>query len=147
MSEPSKIITLACTELPKGNARARCVKCESTTGYLGRYIKANGYVAIRWVCDWCEGYTTAGDLPYTVLPDGVHVDELPLRIDNRGDNSPLCAVCDSRGVEYHHWAPFSIFPDWGHVPGVYLCPMHHQEWHHRLHAHGLRYPHELASAT
>lgn len=147
MSQPSAIINVACTELPKGNARACCKNCSSTDGYLARYIKQNGYVAIRWVCEWCEGYTTAGDLPYSFIPQGVHVGDLPLRLDNRPDDGPLCAVCESRDIEYHHWAPSAIFPDWNHVPAVALCVQHHREWHHRMHAHGLRYPHELAIAT
>jgi len=154
VSQPSVIVTIASSNLPGANARAHCKRCNNETGYLARYIKASGIVAVRWVCDWCEDYTTAGDLPRSILTDvSVHrdhpipIDDLPLRIDNRGDDSPLCAVCDSNEVEYHHWAPVSLFPDWDHVPGVYLCPMHHQEWHHRLRAHGLRYPHELASAS
>lgn len=147
MSHPSIIVAFSCTDLPKGNARQVCAKCPSVNGYLARYIKTNGYVAIRWVCDWCESYTTAGDLPTTVLPNGVRPDDLPLRVDNRDEDGEPCAVCGSSNVEYHHWAPYAIFPDWNETPGVFLCPMHHQEWHHRMRAHGLRWPHELATAS
>ena len=147
MSEPSRLIDIACSALPGANARPHCAQCSHEMGYLGRYIKTNGVVAIRWVCSWCENYTTAGDLPRTILPVGIQVDELPLRLDNRADDSPLCVVCDSVEVEYHHWAPTAIFPDWGDVPGTYLCRRHHREWHDRMRAHGLRYPYELARAT
>lgn len=104
-------------------------------------------MCIRWVCDWCEGYTTSQDLPHTILPPDTRIDDLPLRVDNTETFDAECAFCGSPHVEYHHWAPSSIFEDWGHVPGVFLCPMHHQEWHHRMRAHGLRYPGELGEAA
>lgn len=146
MSKPSSIVELACTALPGNNARPYCKACTCEVGYLARYIKANGQVSIRWVCDWCEGYTTAGDLPTSVLPQGTTLENLPLRIDKRADEGPLCQVCDSREVEYHHWAPTALFPAWAHVGGVPLCTAHHREWHDTLRAHGLRYPHELEAA-
>lgn len=147
MTTPSKVIELASADLPPPHARPYCKQCTHEHGYLARYIKTNGRVCIRWVCAWCEGYTTSQDLPATVLPRGTTVDELPLRIDQRPDDGPLCVVCDSRDVEYHHWAPTSIFPEWAHVPGIYLCPPHHTEWHDRLRLHGLRWPHELTEST
>lgn len=57
---------------------------------------------------------------------------------------PPCAICGHNSHEYHHWAPRSIFPDWPDA-GVYLCTSHHREWHERMRAHGLRWPHELAA--
>lgn len=44
-------------------------------------------------------------------------------------------------------APTILFPHWLHVDGVYMCRAHHDEWHRVMREHGLRWPHELASAV
>lgn len=56
-----------------------------------------------------------------------------------------CVVCGNTDTEQHHWAPQALFPepDWW-VLTVALCTEHHHEWHRRMRAHGLRWPHELA---
>lgn len=58
---------------------------------------------------------------------------------------PPCQVCGKTGPTHrHHWAPTSIFPDWPWENLVFLCEEHHNEWHNRMRAHGLRWPHKLA---
>lgn len=147
------IVPLACTALPGANARECCRNGCGDPGYLARYIHANGSVALRWVCDWCEDFKTAGDLPHTILPTGVTLEQLPLRQDNSDDPPawPDCVVCGQPASEMHHWAPRSIFPDWPTTPlllepVVPMCAEHHSEWHDRMRAHGLRWPHELRAA-
>lgn len=171
MSNPYTIIALTASDLPwlYGRPRAtKCRRCSCETGYLARYIKVNGAVSIRWVCDWCEDYSTASDLPKSVLANhGVTPSELPIRRDRRDEYvANECVVCRQDAVEFHHWAPRAIFPHWnretvywedGNVVayedwdtdllGVWLCLDHHHEWHARMRAHGLRWPHEITSDT
>lgn len=143
-----RVVLLDATDLPPSHAKPGCRLCGHRQGYLGRIVKSHGATAIRWVCDRCEDYRTAGDLPKTILPDGTEVSELPLRLDHSDDDRglPPCAVCDQPSEEFHHWAPVAIFTDWPGTVGVYLCTPHHREWHDRMRAHGLRWPHEQAAA-
>lgn len=139
----SQIIAVKASSLPGVHAADGCRRCSGETGYLARYVKINGAVAIRWVCDWCEDYYTAGDLPRAILGN-VPLERIPLRVDNSHhtyDREP-CAVCGLPSDEWHHWAPRAIFPEWPDM-GVYLCAAHHREWHGRMRCHGLRWPHEL----
>lgn len=151
MAEPSTIITLACADLPPPHAREHCQQCSYETGYLARQIHVNGKEALRWVCDWCHDFQTASALPFSLLPEGVTLSDLPLRQDNRVTYGPVelpaCVVCGDDAEHSHHWAPQSIFPDWPYALVVPLCVSHHDEWHARMRAHGLRWPHELARAT
>lgn len=144
----TEIISVKVTDLPDPHTKTGCKLCGHTRGYLARYIKSNGNVAVRWICDRCEDYRTAGDLPHTILPRGVAAGALPLRLDHSGapPDLPDCARCGLRADEFHHWAPSSIFPDWPDL-GVYLCFACHREWHDRMRAHGLRWPHELNTAA
>jgi len=149
MSDGFVILEIAARDLPAPHATEYCKTCPamSTIGYLSRVIKANGSVTVRWVCNHCEAYDTAGDLPHSLVTSrGVEVDALPLRATLVDDGLPDCTVCGVAAVEFHHWAPRAIFPDWPDV-GVYLCKHHHDEWHARMRAHGLRWPYELAEAT
>ena len=143
----SKIIPYWADELPPPHNTSGCHLCGCQTGYLARFVKSNGSIAIRWVCDNCEDYRTTGDIPHAFL-DGLSLDEIPLRADFSapadGDQLALvqlCAVCGQEADEYHHWAPQAIFPDWN--VGAYLCRKHHREWHDTMRAHGLRWPGEL----
>lgn len=149
MPEPSTVITLAATALPETHRAGHCRACTNATGYLARYIHSNGTIAIRWVCDWCEDFKTAQDLPRTILPAGVTVDQLPLRASNYDpDRERLrCDVCEQPADEMHHWAPVAIFHDWPYELVVPLCFAHHREWHQRMRQHGLRWPHELEDAA
>lgn len=142
-----KIVDLRATQLPGPNARDRCRKCPSAVGYLARYIQANGHVAIRWVCRRCEDYGTAGDLPRDLLAaHGIGLYELPIRVNHYDpDYGDECCLCGRKPAEWHHWAPVAIFPDWPWNLGVYLCADHHREWHDRMRANGLRWPHEAAA--
>lgn len=143
----STIIVVQARDLPAPHTRDGCRKCSCATGYLARYIKVNRSVALRWVCDWCEDYATAGDLPRNVLPANVDIGNLPIRANNADepDSAVFCVVCDSAGAEFHHWAPTAIFPHWpGHI-GAYLCIDHHREWHQVMRDHGLRWPNEQAA--
>jgi hypothetical protein len=147
-SQPFRILEIKSSALPGTHAKPGCRKCAGEDGYLARYIKINGNVALRWICDWCEDYYTSGDLPHTLLGD-FPIAELPLRVDRSNDDTyalPECEVCGNPSGEYHHWAPRSIFPDWPEA-GVYLCKPHHDEWHARMRAHGLRWPHEHRDAS
>lgn len=147
----SRDFPILCTELPEPHRRDRCRRCPSVEGYLAQYIQRNGAVGIRWVCDNCEDFGSSPDLPRSILR-GLDVRALPVRIDNRGqlDTRELrqCGVCESWELEihFHHWAPRSIFPDWPYELGVELCPRCHDEWHRRMRAHGLRWPHEIKPA-
>lgn len=176
MSTPSRIIDVAASDLPGGGKPDGCRRCGCPDGYLARYIQVNGHVAIRWVCDWCEDYGTKGDLPRSIL-GAVPLEELPVRVDRRGEYTPPaqreeCAVCGEPAEEFHHWAPLAIFPDWPlpvvstTLPGnelvrmaldglplfrrdltVPMCRPHHREWHARMRAHGLKWPHELGEVA
>ncbi len=144
----SRIVPYWADELPPPHKIDGCRRCGTQTGYLARFIKSNGSIALRWVCDNCEDYRSTGDIPHTILKD-VEIGELPLREDfSNPDNGyqlrliQLCAVCPDEAEEIHHWAPQSIFADWPDV-GVYLCAKHHREWHDTMRAHGLRWPGEL----
>lgn len=142
----STIITITASALLPPHTRDGCRKCQCEHGYLARYIKSSGATAIRWVCEWCEDYGTAGDLPRSVLGT-VPLAMLPLRVNRvEEERHPECVVCGTTAVEYHHWAPRAIFTDWPDV-GVYLCQHHHTDWHTRMRAHGLRWPHELPDAA
>jgi hypothetical protein len=78
MSAPFVFIDIAVSALPGVHAHDACPGCGNPYGYLGRYLKADGSVGIRWVCEHCG----------------------------------KCTAC-------------------------------HREWHARMRAHGLRWPHEL----
>lgn len=147
MSQPSRILPMKASELPGTHAAEHCRKCDCEDGYLAQYIKVNGNVALRWVCDWCEDYYTSGDLPHSVL-GAFPIDSLPVRINRTAYDTdrPECRVCGLPSGEWHHWAPRSIFPDWPDT-GDYLCTAHHREWHDTMRAHGLRYPHELQDVS
>lgn len=140
------VVQISAPDLPGANAKPGCRLCSHRQGYLARYVKSNGATAIRWICANCEDYRTAGDLPKSILR-GVPIEALPLRVDHSEDDRgmPPCVVCDMPSMEFHHWAPVSIFPDWPGTLGAYLCEHHHHEWHERMRAHGLRWPHELAA--
>lgn len=144
----STIIEVDARALPGANAHDHCRKCECETGYLARYIQSNGATGIRWVCNWCEDYGTAGDLPRSIL-GAVALQDLPVRVDHSDEPSqwPDCDVCGQPAHEFHHWAPRAIFPGWPVHLGVPLCKPHHDEWHQTMRAHGLRYPHELTDAA
>lgn len=148
MSEPFKLVEIACADLPAPHAREHCRQCSYPTGYLARYIHRNGTVALRWVCDWCEDYKTTSDLPRALV---LNIDELPIRADNRLTYGPVdlpaCMVCGEDAEHAHHWAPQAIFPDWPYELVVPLCVTHHNEWHARMRTHGLRWPHELTDAA
>lgn len=148
MSDPSVVIRVRCTKLPEPHRREKCRSCPSDEGYLSRYVHANGAVAIRWVCDRCEDFKTAPDLPRSVLR-GTPIERIPLRRDNslQPRSFDPCVVCGDDALHSHHWAPVAIFPDWPWGLVVPLCIVHHDEWHARMRAHGLRWPHELARAV
>lgn len=137
------IIAISSSQLPTPHAKDACRKCNNVYGYLARYIQIDGQVAVRWVCDWCEDYKTSTDLPLSIL-GGVPVGDIPLRVDRSEETRglPECCKCGEQSTEFHHWAPKAIFPDWPDL-GVYLCVGCHVEWHTRMRAHGLRWPHEL----
>lgn len=123
-----------------------CEKCGAADGYLARYIQINGEARVRWVCGWCEGYGTRGDVPLRVLAKlGLDITDLPLRKDNRQERRdlPQCIVCGEDGTEQHHWAPRAIFIDWPWHLTVPMCVEHHREWHSRMREYGLRWPHEI----
>lgn len=144
----SRDFPIRCTDLPEPHRRDRCRRCPSVDGYLAQYIQRNEAIGVRWVCDNCEDYGTAPDLPRSIL-GALDVRALPIRVDNRGQLDPRelrqCGVCESWELEihFHHWAPRSIFPDWPYELGVDLCRRCHDEWHLRMRAHGLRWPHEI----
>ena len=144
----SRDFPIRCTDLPESHRRDRCRRCPSVDGYLAQYIQRRGAIGIRWVCDNCEDFGTSPDLPRSILGH-LDVRALPIRVDNRGQLDPRelrqCSVCESWELEthFHHWAPRSIFPDWPYELGVDLCRRCHDEWHTRMRAHGLRWPHEI----
>lgn len=126
------IIEIRACDLPAPYTRDECAKCSATDGYLGRYIRSNHSVAVRWVCNWCEDCTTSTDIPHAFLQRfGVTINDIPKVRDNSINPSD-------------HWAPASIFPDWPDQV-VIMCTPHHREWHARMRAHGLRWPHEIAA--
>lgn len=145
----SELVVINCSLLPAPHTREHCRKCECRVGYLARYIHQNGVVALRWVCEWCEDFKTAPDLPHALLEaHRVALDELPLRQSNYDpdlDRTP-CVVCDEPSDEMHHWAPTILFPQWPYHLVVALCATHHREWHDTMRSHGLRWPHELVEA-
>lgn len=149
------VTKLTCSHARLGDPHKGCRKCDAVDGYLARYIKLNGAASIRWVCGWCEDYSTCSDLPTTILPAGITAADLPVRRDRRDERIPSeCVVCGSEGTEFHHWAPVAIFPDWPvrvaewrDDVGAFLCAEHHHEWHSRMRACGLRWPHELTIST
>ncbi len=132
--------TVKATNLPSPHAREGCRQCSCIDGYLARYIKTNGSTAIRWVCDWCDDYQTAGDLPRSILVD-IELEQLPVRLTGEMADGLLCVVCGERPVEYHHFAPLVLFPDWPEI-GAYLCVDHHAAWHQTLRRNGLTWPGE-----
>jgi hypothetical protein len=72
-----------------------------------------------------------------------HLADLPLLADNRscwwcdGEGCEWCVeehnACEKCGsperVEYHHWAPYHLFPDANDWPGSLLCWKCHRLWH------------------
>jgi hypothetical protein len=143
-------IDIRAADLPAPHAVPYRPACPAmaTAGYIGRYVKSDSTTSLRWVCDHCGTYLPGdlpraliGDTPIELLPIA---DRRPLREDD--DAWPSCVVCEQPGFEFHHWAPRSLFPDWPEHIGAPLCKPHHDEWHERLRAHGLRWPHELEAA-
>ena len=129
-----------------------CRGCGAQHGRLARYVYSNGRASLRWQCLGCGDYGSFSDIAMSFLASfGVTVLDLPVCHDASG-TAPPCLVCGLRTTEFHHWAPTSIFgsdgwtdiESWTHV-GDYLCTRHHQDWHDRMRAHGLRWPHEIAA--
>lgn len=143
----SAMIEIRAADLPTSHAAAGgCRRCSCPDGYLARYVKADRRISIRWVCANCEDYGTAPDLPHSILDStGATIHDLPKRMDRSHEGLPgECAVCGEPTNHNHHWAPVEIFPHWPLTLTVWLCQKHHDEWHKRMRAHGLRWPHELA---
>lgn len=146
-SQGSTIIPLRADELPGDHARPCCRRCQAPDGYLVRYINSKGRSSLRWACNWCHDVYTSLDLPYDLLGPQPNLNALPPINRSREDNGiPPCEVCDDQATEWHHWAPESIFPEWPDVP-VPVCTEHHRDWHERMRAHGLRWPHELEGSA
>lgn len=147
-SEPRTVLPIKASALPGVHTAEGCRKCSCEDGYLAQYIKVNGQISLRWVCDWCEDYATAGDLPRAMLGD-FKIETLPLRVDHSQEDNlwPECEQCGAPAVTFHHWAPRSLFPDWPTGLGAYLCQRHHDEWHDVTRTHGLRYPHEMQDVS
>jgi hypothetical protein len=140
-------ITIGCDALPEPHAFSGCPNCTTVAGYIARYVKTNGTVSLRWVCDWCATYSTT-DLPRRLIGD-TPLAQIPKRIDVSDTLTEWneCEICEGVAEDFHHWAPRSIFPDWPSDVGVHLCTLHHNEWHNTMKAHGLKWPHELAGAV
>lgn len=104
---------------------------------LHKKIAVSGAETFVWICDTCHRFAPFGG-PLFIAADKVYgflnqgqLDALevlmPESIESR------CAVCKSRNVELHHWAPKQLFGDdaerW---PKDYLCIPCHNEWHKRM---------------
>lgn len=145
------ILDRKATDLPAPHTATGCRYCGHRNGYLGHIVKHNGSLGLRWVCGRCEKLSPT-DLPHKYV-DPIPVWELPKMYDRSDQPSlmPGCAVCDRQAEEWHHWAPTAIFPDWDYhdwrLSTVPLCGPHHREWHDRMRALGLRWPHEAQGAA
>ena len=142
-TEGSRIIPLRADELPGAFARPACSTCGFEEGYLVRYVNSKNRSSLRWCCDHCGKVYTSLDLPYDLLGPKPNLNELPVINRSEVDNGiPPCEICDGIADEWHHWAPVAIFPDWPDE-SVPLCHVHHDAWHERMRAHGLKWPHEI----
>lgn len=128
--------------LPSSHAREACKRCKCETGYLVRFFTTRNRLELRLSCEVCEKCDSTLDLPRDEL--GIRdLTALPTINQSTYDWPGNCWICDEQATEWNHWAPRSIFPDWPDNHSVPLCADCHNEWHTRMQAHGLRYPHEL----
>ena len=117
--------------------RSLCTRCSTFTDvYLRRKINSDGSEMVFEVC-------IVGGKPHRleartshlsraeVIRKGIRISDIPL-IANEAKIECQVVGCDEPGVQWHHWAPRSIWgeqaDDW---PGALLCRTHHAEWHKR----------------
>lgn len=97
-------------------------------------LARNGARQIRFWCTLCD-LPRGGVISHKACrahgwdPHAVPVKRNHARAD---DITRSCARCGSTGpVEYHHFAPWSLFEDANDWPTAFLCPPCHREWHQR----------------
>jgi len=128
--------------LPYPHAREACKRCGNQTGYLAKLITTRNRVELRLCCEVCEKTDSTLNLPRE--PFGItDLGVLPTINQAKFDYPGNCWICDEQADDWNHWAPRAIFPDWPDSHSLPMCVECHEEWHRRLRAHGLRYPHEL----
>lgn len=92
--------------------------------------QANGVQQTKLQCVHCGQAT--GALPAALTARWNLGTPTEMR-DNRGQDTCSVATCDSREIEWHHFAPRAVFTteadDWPVMP---LCRPHHTEWHRRM---------------
>ena len=110
-----------------------CFRCSGERIEFRKTIMQNGQVSIGAYCLKCKRLATKE----TCIPkrrfSERQIAEMAIEHDySRHDN--VCSVrgCGRRDVEWHHFAPRSLFngsaDDW---PAGWLCGKHHREWHER----------------
>lgn len=112
------------------NANLDYLAGERKWGTLYVFLSRSGTRTVKWRCPACT-YTEA--IGFGILRSvGIEPYDLPVNDDRRpADQRCSYWECDNLGIEFHHWAPRSIFglgeaDNW---PKSALCQLHHREWH------------------
>lgn len=92
--------------------------------------KRNGVIDVKLRCDNCGRLT--GTLPRDVVWEWLN--PFGPMILRASDLSEPCVVagCESRSIEWHHFAPRNTFPDADDWPVLPLCRPHHVQWHRQM---------------
>jgi hypothetical protein len=107
-----------------------CPRCGGEP-VLYREKNSNGADVITARCHLCNGFV---DSRHRYLPKDEHPNwkDYPLFRDLTKE-SPKCSVngCNNHDVEWHHYAPRSLFANADDWAAGWLCMAHHLEWHEK----------------
>lgn len=116
-----------------GGVNMECFRCGGTRIEFRKTIMQNGQTSIGAYCLQCNRLATKETcIPKRRFTDG-QIANMAIEHDySQHDNVCCVKGCNRHDVEWHHFAPRSLFSqeadDW---PGGWLCAKHHREWHER----------------
>jgi hypothetical protein len=91
------------------------------------YIVANGVRHYKLRCLACQRLSRTS-LPQRLLDCAIMEQAPPVRSASASEPGFFCEHCGDPGVETHHWAPRSLFPDFNAWPTAQLCPACRALW-------------------
>jgi hypothetical protein len=104
---------------------------------VAAYIAVNGVRHYKLRCLACQRLSRTS-LPLRLLDYPIMAETPAVRSASASGPGRLCEHCGVAGVETHHWAPRSLFPDYNAWPTAQLCTDCHALWHDVMRAGSAR---------